>query len=418
MGRQAKIRANNKNQKDTSTVVDDLIQHLYDIGIAFKAQDGHIKASKALLEGYIPGWTYDFQNKSAYLIGVESALRIQLEIDINNSSAKVPDKYVRLKNLQKEALTSLKEENILRFQKLTLEILKKLPQNAEADTCVNLGSQIPMQGNYQAAITYFNQAIFLNPYQYLAYYNRGVIYSRNKNYDKGIENFNFSIEIYPGDPDAYDERGLAFLKNGQLQEAIEDFNRAIKINPNHPNAYLNRGGAYSKIENYQSAIQDLNKALEINIHDADAYYNRALAYRKLGYYEEAINDFRKASHIYRETEQLADHEDALNKINEIQINELENESNKIVVFEDEELAKTNNRIISEVHAGYYDENEEQIWQLFDVVLCKDNKDDDDYGDRIQRTIEKLYPKNWTMFNWTEPDNQGKRIMSIRLAYSQ
>lgn len=402
MGRKAKIRANKKNKQSTNTVVDDLRQHLCDIGIAFKAQDGQCKASKALLEGYIPGWRYDLKNKIAYLMGQESGLRIQLEID--DSDTKVTEKYTKLKTLQQEALIYLKKENMLMFQKVTSELEKVLPKSVDSDTHINFGSKNWMQGNYHGAVTNFNQAIFFNPYQYLAYYNLGVFYSRNKNYQKAIENFNLSIDIYPGDPDAYNERGLSLARNGQVQEAIEDFNRAIKINPNHPNAYLNRGGTYYQIENYQSAIQDFYKAIKINSHDADAYHNRAEAYRKLEYYEEAINDFRKASQIYRERGQLADHEDAIKKINEIQHYELEYESNKIILFEYEELANTNNRIIIEVNASYFDEKEEQNWQVFDVVLRKDN---DDYEERIQETIEKKYPKPWVIFQWEE-DGVGSR----------
>jgi hypothetical protein len=50
-------------------MVEELYQHLYEIGIIEKESNGEHKATKALIEGRIPGWQYDLQKKIAYRIG-------------------------------------------------------------------------------------------------------------------------------------------------------------------------------------------------------------------------------------------------------------------------------------------------------------------------------------------------------------
>lgn len=417
MGRKAKIRANKKKQRSSnkslnyiksigkqksSSLLDATNQHLCDIGIAFKGKDGKIRATKALVEGYIPGWQYDFENKIAHRIESEQNLKLILDFDDISKREQIPEKYLTIKNLQCEAKVYLEEKNMSMFKQTLAKIKQLQPYIIEADVYVNQGCRYLDRGHFDEAIKRFNLANWINPYHALAYYNRGNYYSLMNNYEKTIENFSISLEINPGDSDVYVSRGCIYLKYGEVEEAIQDFNRAITVNPNHCDGYLNLGVTFSQIGNYQSAIQNLNKAIELNSNDADAYYNRAFAYRELEYYQEALNDYEKSAHFYKQYGRASDFQDSLNginKIKQIQQSILEKKTDKIIIFEDEIVKNSDNRIIVEVIVQYIEDNNELIEQYYDVVLRKDGNS---YDNRIRKLIKQASSKPLGTMQWTEP----------------
>lgn len=305
-----------KNQKVSLKIAEGTNKHLSDIGIQSIGKNGKLQASKALVEGYIPGWKYDFTRKIAHRIGEDQSLIIKLDFNEFNSQ-KIPDKYLKIKNLQSKAKQSLESNNVLEFRQIIIELRQLFSTNSLADQCIRQGCIYNSKGYFDEAIAQFNRAVWLNPYDALPYYNLGLSYLLIGNYKKGIENFNISIEIDPGDPDAYDQRGRTFGQHGQVENAILDFNRAITIDPNHCNAYLNLGALLSSIQKYQEAIQNYNQCIQINSNDADAYYNRALAFCKLKFYEKALNDYEKSAYAYKLQGKYSDYQNSLNKISEI-----------------------------------------------------------------------------------------------------
>ncbi|ACB00910.1 MULTISPECIES: tetratricopeptide repeat protein [Cyanophyceae] len=307
-----------EKQKKSFTIADHIEKHICDIGIASLGKDGKIRASRALLEGYIPGWHYDSTEQIAYRIEDGSTLRFELVFDKLVFQKEVPEKYLTIQNLQRQTKLYLEEKNMPMFEQAWAKLKKIQPSNREADICSDQGCYQYSLENFNAAMEKFNVANFLNPYHALAYHNRGVFYSKiEKNYEKALENFNISIDINPGDSDTYIERGMTFFNYGKISHAIHDFEKAIILNPSSNNAYLNLGAALSMTGDYQNAIQNLNKAIELKSNDADAYFNRAYAYLHLKYYQQALNDYNKSANLYKQQDKISDFQDSLNRISEI-----------------------------------------------------------------------------------------------------
>lgn len=304
-----------------SNMVEELYQHLYEIGIIEKGSNGEHKehkATKALIEGRIPGWQYDLQKKIAYRIGQTTGLTIKLDFVPSDSEGENPDRQSIIDDLQRKAMLYLEQGNMPYFKQTVAQLKQLYPNKIEADFYINQGALGTIKGNYEAAMKNFDMALWCNPYHALAYYNRGVLYSRRQDYQRAIEDFTLSIKLDPSDSDAYDERGIVYTAMGENQLAIQDFERAIQINPNHANAYLNKGVAYGQMGNHQGAIEAYSKVIMINSRDADAYYNRGRTYRILGAFQEALNDLKKAAELYKQNGKMADYQDALNIIRKMQ----------------------------------------------------------------------------------------------------
>ena len=129
----------------------------------------------------------------------------------------------------------------------------------------------------------------------IAYNNRGEAYLRKGDYERAISNYNQALRMDPDFGRAnyfYVNRGTAHLLIGDYERAIADYHQALRINPNDANAYHHRGTAYLNKGDPGEAISDFNKALAINPRYAATYFNKALACEKIGNLREAVEAYR------------------------------------------------------------------------------------------------------------------------------
>jgi len=172
-------------------------------------------------------------------------------------------------------------------QVITLE-----PNNAKAYCC--RGNAYYRLADYQSSIIDCNQAISLKPDYAEAYCCRGNAYSDLDNWQSAISDLGQTIKLRPDNPYAYCWRADAYYFMGDYQSCIIDCSQAINLKPDYAEAYRCRGGAYSDLEDWQSAISDFNQVVSLEPDYAAAYYGRGDAYCRLGDYQSAISDFSQA----------------------------------------------------------------------------------------------------------------------------
>ena len=95
--------------------------------------------------------------------------------------------------------------------------------------------------------------------------------------DAAIHEYLEALRISPGLIRAHNNLGLALAKKGYLDEAIKEFQEELRINPNATFAHVNLGNALAIKGNLDAAIHQYQEALRINPDDKDAHYNLGLA---------------------------------------------------------------------------------------------------------------------------------------------
>ncbi len=162
------------------------------------------------------------------------------------------------------------------------------------------GDDYTGKGEYENAISDYNEAIRLNPLDAVAYYSRGFAYHYKNNQDRAFENYKTAIQLKSelalqpmmecvlydatkkddtdkaiadctktinSAPDfalAFYIRGNAYRNRVELDRAIADFNKFIELNPKNALAYINRGDVYFNKADYDHAAADYNKAIELD----------------------------------------------------------------------------------------------------------------------------------------------------------
>jgi protein O-mannosyl-transferase len=176
------------------------------------------------------------------------------------------------------------------------EAIRLDPNNAEA--LYNKGLFLIYLGRSDEALPFFDKAIAINPRFAKAFNNKGFIYGRIKGMPKeAMENLDKAIEFDPYLPETFSNRGIVrsqFLE--EYDEAIKDLSRAVELNPKYADAYYNRGIIYMDVKRQaKEAIADFSKTIELEHPDSyDAYNRRGFAYALTRQSTLALKDFNKA----------------------------------------------------------------------------------------------------------------------------
>jgi tetratricopeptide (TPR) repeat protein len=150
------------------------------------------------------------------------------------------------------------------------------------------------KGDYNTAITKYDQLIRRYPKLAPAYLNRGLAYQRKGDYDKAIANYNEAIRLEPESANTYHNRGNAFQLKGDLNAALADYDKAIQLNPKVANAYGDRGNVYTSKGKFTEAIRDYDEAIRLDAQNPLAYFARGYLYQQKGDFDKAIADLDKA----------------------------------------------------------------------------------------------------------------------------
>jgi len=150
-----------------------------------------------------------------------------------------------------------------------------------------------ISGNFEKAITYYND--FLKSYTNndKAFFERGMCYESLKRFDEAKTDYSLAIQLKPFFSPYYISRGYVFVKTGFPQNAYEDFTKAIQNDPANSDGYVGRLNAYLDLGKYDLALSDITYAITLAPNNPLLYYYRAMIFTDLNDTTKFYNDLEK-----------------------------------------------------------------------------------------------------------------------------
>ena len=223
-------------------------------------------------------------------------------MEINPNWAEARLEMARIQILQKD--TSLAGKS---FRMLHSNSNKRIASDAWIET----GRMHYFSDQFPSAINALNQAVKIDSSNYMAWYYRGLLFSRffTPEGETGIANYPFldfnaairdysrCIDLQADFADSWFQRAEVRFNMFNDTAGLRDINEAIRLEPKYSYYYAARAHQHVLKGRMKDALNDYNKSISLNQNDPDAFLGRAETYHKLGMHKEAKRDSMAARNL-------------------------------------------------------------------------------------------------------------------------
>ena len=151
-----------------------------------------------------------------------------------------------------------------------VERVDRYPGDANAHNC--LGYIYWKEGNYQKAISEFQQAVRLNPDFVIAHINLSQTYIDASLYDQGVQKLLAIVDMSP----TFD-----ILNMARTEFRIVHLLQKLRYHKDDPDLYINLGNAYADRRKMHASIQAFKQAAELRDNDPNILTSLALLYESI-----------------------------------------------------------------------------------------------------------------------------------------
>jgi len=114
-------------------------------------------------------------------------------------------------------------------------------------------------------ISYFDNALRINPKSVETYYNKGKLYQDLKDWDNAVKTYQDLLKMEPNHKHTHYNLGaIALVEKEDYSQAIKHFTDALTIDPKYVEAYYARGTCYFQSGDKVKAKADYQMAVQID----------------------------------------------------------------------------------------------------------------------------------------------------------
>ena len=124
------------------------------------------------------------------------------------------------------------------------------------------------------------------------YTKQGKLYQESGNFEAAITCYENAIRINADDIDAHYELGHLYRAVGEYQQSIFFYSNVTRIDPTQVEVHNELGKLYQELGDSEKAITCYRSAIQIDSKYMKAHYNLGHLYQSIGQREKAINSYQ------------------------------------------------------------------------------------------------------------------------------
>ena len=207
-----------------------------------------------------------------------------------------PRSYFYAGNLETDAGNTEKaiehyEKTIHIIDADTSHLHKELLLGHFNDVYLKLGELYHQQGDIEAAVAYFKQALALDPGLAVKFISQGQQAFEAENYQAAIEPLNTHLLLFPEDVRAVYLLGQSYEANGNTDAALAFYERTLTLDSQRTDVLFKMVHIYRGRELHQQVVDTLEKIIEIAPDTTEAHYLSAISYLTLAEPDAALSAF-------------------------------------------------------------------------------------------------------------------------------
>lgn len=159
---------------------------------------------------------------------------------------------------------------------------------------VDLGSWLLKNGQTQAALERYNDALKMRPDNPLVLYDVANAFASLGNLDAAVKNYRRALQFAPGRPNILNNLGCALMGQNLLPEAITNFEAALEAKPDFAYAHNSLATALFKQGRLAAAAQHFDQAVKLAPDNPQFVVNLGDTLARLGKLPAAAECYRQA----------------------------------------------------------------------------------------------------------------------------
>jgi tetratricopeptide (TPR) repeat protein len=192
-----------------------------------------------------------------------------------------------------------------------ISVASSYPRNGRNKTLHQKSIQQIEQKNYDEAIADLRELVTLDPKDYPAWFELGVVYFIRKEYEAAEKCFVSSSIAQPTYLPATFNLGRVRLARKNFEGAIDAFEKAVKLNSHYAEAFFFLGETYLQLKKGSFAVGYFEQALKLDPTGmSEAHLKLASLYNQAGYKNLAATEyehFLRKNPEYAERKKLEDY---------------------------------------------------------------------------------------------------------------
>ncbi|MGB1037845.1 MAG: tetratricopeptide repeat protein [Bacteroidia bacterium] len=150
---------------------------------------------------------------------------------------------------------------------------------------------------YSEAISFLEKVINTNPYNYAAWYFKGLVYQRKEDYLSAVDAYEYCIAIDESNTMGHLGKGNSLMELNEFPKAIESYMLSLDNDETDAEVLCNIAECFENLKDDENAKKFYKKSITINQNLSDAYFGLAMVYKRNRQLKDAERNLLKSIDI-------------------------------------------------------------------------------------------------------------------------